>query len=127
MSAAIITSWIERITKAPAPFELNPCNTEIIAQVGWRLAVPGNPPGQIGRRKKRPGLYGQLRAGAGRNRQLKGALWLANAAGVQMHLVANPQGLALIVSADGLVIDFGGCAVVPPRQTSRTIRYSRGA
>lgn len=54
------------------------------------------------------GLYGQLRAGAViADRQLKGGLWLANTAGVQIHLVPNRQGLALNVGADGLVIDFG--------------------
>lgn len=53
------------------------------------------------------GLYGRLRAGAVvADRQLKGGLWLANAAGVQMHLVPNRRDLALNVGADGLLIQF---------------------
>ncbi len=54
-----------------------------------------------------PGAYGVARVGvvAG-NVQMRGGIWLQNAAGVQIHLRPERSGVALQVGADGILIEF---------------------
>ncbi len=53
------------------------------------------------------GVYGSVQAGAvAGDAQLHGGLWMQNPAGVQIHLVASRQGVALNLGADGVLITF---------------------
>jgi hypothetical protein len=54
-----------------------------------------------------PGAYGQVRAGVTvPEAELTSAVWLQNAAGVQVRLVPNRTGLALAIGADGVLIEW---------------------
>jgi len=54
-----------------------------------------------------PGAYGSAQAGAvAGDAQLRGGLWMQNTNGVQIHLVPRRSGVALNLSADGVLITF---------------------
>lgn len=52
------------------------------------------------------GVYAQVRAGWALGDHGKGRLWLQNAKGVTLRLVARRQGLQLALGADGVIIGF---------------------